>query len=81
MAVLLKRLLNVTTLVLLSRTLLELGITPRQIFTKESFENAITYVIATGGSTNAVLHLVAIAHSAGVRSLDNFKGRHSVYVS
>ncbi|CAG58044.1 uncharacterized protein GVI51_B03927 [Nakaseomyces glabratus] len=46
---------------------MELGITPRQIFTKESFENAITYVIATGGSTNAVLHLVAIAHSAGVK--------------
>lgn len=46
---------------------MELGITPRQIFTKEAFENAITYVIATGGSTNAVLHLVAIAHSAGVK--------------
>ncbi|EDO19177.1 hypothetical protein Kpol_1050p34 [Vanderwaltozyma polyspora DSM 70294] len=46
---------------------MELGITPRDIMTKQAFENAITYVIATGGSTNAVLHLVAIAHSAGVK--------------
>lgn len=46
---------------------MELGILPRDVFTKEAFENAITYVIATGGSTNAVLHLVAIAHSAGVK--------------
>ncbi|CCC69755.1 hypothetical protein NCAS_0D01740 [Naumovozyma castellii] len=46
---------------------MELGILPRDIFTKEAFENAITYVIATGGSTNAALHLVAIAHSAGVK--------------
>ncbi|CCF56696.1 hypothetical protein KAFR_0B04000 [Kazachstania africana CBS 2517] len=46
---------------------MELNILPRDIFTKESFENAITYVVATGGSTNAVLHLVAIAHSAGVK--------------
>lgn len=46
---------------------MELNILPRDIFTKEAFENAITYVIAVGGSTNAVLHLVAIAHSAGVR--------------
>ncbi|KAL3230651.1 Dihydroxy-acid dehydratase, mitochondrial [Nakaseomyces bracarensis] len=53
---------------------MELGITPHQIFTKEAFENAITYVIATGGSTNAVLHLVAIAHSAGVKiSPDDFQ--------
>lgn len=46
---------------------MELGILPRDIFTKQAFENAITYVIATGGSTNAVLHLIAIAHSAGVK--------------
>lgn len=46
---------------------LELGITPRDVMTKEAFENAITYVVATGGSTNAVLHLVAIAHSVGVK--------------
>lgn len=43
------------------------GVLPRDVFTKEAFENAITYVVATGGSTNAVLHLVAIAHSAGVK--------------
>src|SRR5262245_10658268 len=46
--------------------LLKAGITPRQILTKEAFENAITLVVATGGSTNAVLHLLAIAHEAGV---------------
>lgn len=46
---------------------MELGITPRDIMTREAFLNAITYVVATGGSTNAVLHLVAIAHSAGVK--------------
>lgn len=46
---------------------MELGILPRDVFTKEAFENAITYVIATGGSTNAVLHIVAVAHSAGVK--------------
>lgn len=46
---------------------MELNILPRDIFTKEAFENAITYAIATGGSTNAVLHLVAVAHSAGVK--------------
>lgn len=50
---------------------MELGILPRDIFTKEAFENAITYVIATGGSTNAVLHLVAVAHSAGVKITPN----------
>ena len=40
------------------------GITARQILTKEAFENAITVVMALGGSTNAVLHLLAIAHEA-----------------
>jgi dihydroxy-acid dehydratase len=43
------------------------GITPRDILTKEAFENAITLIITLGGSTNAVLHLLAIAHSAGVK--------------
>lgn len=53
--------------------LIELGIRPSDILTKEAFENAITVVIALGGSTNAVLHLLAIAHSAGVSlSLDDF---------
>ncbi len=53
--------------------LLGLGIRPLDIMTKKAFENAITVVIALGGSTNAVLHLLAIAHSAGVKlALDDF---------
>jgi dihydroxy-acid dehydratase len=53
--------------------LLELGIRPRQIMTKEAFENAIAVVMALGGSTNAVLHLLAIAHEARVDlELDDF---------
>ena len=53
--------------------LLEQGIKPRDILTRKAFENAITTVIALGGSTNAVLHLIAIAHTAGVRlGLDDF---------
>ena len=46
--------------------LLRQGITARQILTKEAFENAIAVVMAFGGSTNAVLHLLAIAHEADV---------------
>jgi dihydroxy-acid dehydratase len=46
--------------------LLRLGITARQIMTKKAFENAITVVMALGGSTNAVLHLMAMAHEAQV---------------
>src|SRR4051794_37983243 len=46
--------------------LLRKGITARQIMTKKAFENAITVVMALGGSTNAVLHLLAIAHEAQV---------------
>ena len=46
--------------------LLERGITPADILSKEAFENAITTVIALGGSTNAVLHLLAVAHDAQV---------------
>jgi dihydroxy-acid dehydratase len=46
--------------------LLELGIRPRQIMTKEAFENAIAITMALGGSTNAVLHLLAIANEAQV---------------
>jgi len=46
--------------------LLRLGIRPRQILTKEAFENAIAVVMALGGSTNAVLHLLAIAAEARV---------------
>jgi dihydroxy-acid dehydratase len=47
--------------------LVKAGITPRDILTKQAFENAITVSIALGGSTNAVLHLLAIAHAARVR--------------
>src|SRR5688572_22698574 len=53
--------------------LLELGLRPRQIMTKEAFENAIAVVMALGGSTNAVLHLLAIANEARVDlGLDDF---------
>ena len=53
--------------------LLEKGITPRDILTKKAFENAITVVTALGGSTNAVLHLLAIAHAANVKlTIDDF---------
>jgi dihydroxy-acid dehydratase len=47
---------------------------PRQMLTRKGFENAIAVVMATGGSTNAVLHLLAIAHAAGVElTLDDFE--------
>lgn len=53
--------------------LLDLGITPRVIMSKKAFENAITVVTALGGSTNAVLHLIAMAHATGVKlSIDDF---------
>src|SRR5688572_2537707 len=53
--------------------LLKNNIRPRDIMTKKAFENSITVVIALGGSTNAVLHLIAMAHSAGVKlKLDDF---------
>ncbi len=46
---------------------------PRDIMTRQAFENAVTAVMALGGSTNAVLHLLAMAHEAGVRfTLDDF---------
>ncbi|MBV9272996.1 MAG: dihydroxy-acid dehydratase [Verrucomicrobia bacterium] len=47
--------------------LLKRGIRPSDILSKESFENAMTVAIALGGSTNAVLHLRAVAHAAGIR--------------
>lgn len=54
--------------------LLRRGITPRQIITRKALENAIMGVMATGGSTNAVLHLLAVAREAGVRlSLNDFE--------
>ena len=53
--------------------LIKRGIKPPDILTKKAFENAITTVIALGGSTNAVLHLLAIAHDARVKlTLDDF---------
>ncbi len=53
--------------------LLEIGLRPRQIMTKEAFENAIAVVMALGGSTNAVLHLLAIAAEAHVElALEDF---------
>jgi dihydroxy-acid dehydratase len=53
--------------------LLRLGITARDILTKKAFENAIAVLMAFGGSTNAILHLLAIAHEADVDlSLDDF---------
>jgi dihydroxy-acid dehydratase len=53
--------------------LLELGLRPRQIMTREAFENAIAVVMALGGSTNAVLHLLAIANEARVElALEDF---------
>jgi dihydroxy-acid dehydratase len=57
------------------KNLLELDIKPRDIMTREAFENAMALVSALGGSTNAVLHLLAIARSVGVElSLDDFQG-------
>jgi dihydroxy-acid dehydratase len=53
--------------------LVRAGIRPRDILTRKAFENAITVVIALAGSTNAVLHLLAIAHEAQVKlTLDDF---------
>tara|TARA_Y100000385_G_scaffold267182_1_gene303070 strand:- start:921 stop:2582 length:1662 start_codon:yes stop_codon:yes gene_type:complete len=55
------------------KNLLELDIKPSDIMTKKAFENSIAVVIALGGSTNAVLHLLAMAHSIGVElDLDDF---------
>ena len=56
------------------RLLLEKDIRPRDIMTRKAFENAITVVIALGGSTNAVLHLLAMARSVQVElSIDDFQ--------
>ena len=56
------------------RRLLELDLKPRDIMTREAFENAMVVVIALGGSTNAVLHLIAMARAAGVElSIDDFQ--------
>jgi dihydroxy-acid dehydratase len=56
------------------RRLLELDLKPRDIMTREAFENAMAVVTALGGSTNAVLHLIAMARAVGVRlALDDFQ--------
>lgn len=56
------------------RNLLEKDIKPRDIMTREAFENAMVMVTATGGSTNAVLHLIAMAKSVGVKlTIDDFQ--------
>ncbi len=56
------------------RKLLELDLKPRDIMTRKAFENAMVVVMATGGSTNAVLHLIAMARSVGVSlSIDDFQ--------
>jgi dihydroxy-acid dehydratase len=56
------------------RNLLEKDIKPRDIMTRRSFENAMTVVMALGGSTNAVLHLIAMAKSVGVKlTIDDFQ--------
>jgi dihydroxy-acid dehydratase len=53
---------------------IEKQILPRQILTRKAFENAIAVLMAVGGSTNAVLHLLAIAHAAGVPlTIDDFE--------
>jgi len=56
------------------RRLLELDLKPRDIMTREAFENAMVVVMVLGGSTNAVLHLIAMARSAGVAlDIDDFQ--------
>jgi len=56
------------------RTLLEKDIKPRDIMTRAAFENAMVVIMATGGSTNAVLHLIAMARSVGVPlTIDDFQ--------
>ena len=64
--------------------MLEEGIRPRDILTRQAFENAITVVVAMGGSTNAVLHLMAIAREAEVDlTLEDFDriGRNTPYIA
>ena len=52
------------------KNLLEKDIKPSDIMTKEAFENAITIVMVLGGSTNAVLHIIAMANAIGVEITD-----------
>jgi dihydroxy-acid dehydratase len=53
---------------------IRLGLKPRDIITRKSIENAVALIMATGGSTNAVLHYLAIASAAGVKwTIDDFE--------
>ena len=64
--------------------MLELGIIPRDILTRKAFENAITVAVAMGGSTNAVLHLLAISREASVQlDIDDFDyiSRNTPYIA
>ena len=55
-------------------TLLEMDLKPRDIMTRQAFENAMVYIMVVGGSTNAVLHLLAMARSVGVElTIDDFQ--------
>ncbi|QBM88476.1 dihydroxy-acid dehydratase [Metschnikowia aff. pulcherrima] len=56
------------------KNLLQLDLKPKDIMTKQAFENAMMYIIATGGLTNAVLHIIAIASSVGIEiTVDDFQ--------
>ncbi len=56
------------------RNLLEIDLKPRDIMTRAAFENAMVLVTALGGSTNAVLHLIAMAHACGIKlTLEDFQ--------
>jgi dihydroxy-acid dehydratase len=53
---------------------IRIGLKPRDIITRRAIENAVALIMATGGSTNAVLHFLAIAHAAGVKwAIDDFE--------
>ncbi|NND09504.1 MAG: dihydroxy-acid dehydratase [Saprospiraceae bacterium] len=65
---------EVTRIAAAMRTILEQDIKPRDVMTREAFENAITLIMVLGGSTNAVLHMIAVAKAAGVSlSIDDFQ--------
>eukprot|EP00281_Chroomonas_sp_CCMP1168_P019524 CAMPEP_0206235242 /NCGR_PEP_ID=MMETSP0047_2-20121206/13043_1 /ASSEMBLY_ACC=CAM_ASM_000192 /TAXON_ID=195065 /ORGANISM="Chroomonas mesostigmatica_cf, Strain CCMP1168" /LENGTH=619 /DNA_ID=CAMNT_0053659429 /DNA_START=16 /DNA_END=1875 /DNA_ORIENTATION=+ len=56
------------------RTLLEMDLKPKDIMTPQAFENAMVMIMATGGSTNAVLHIIAMARAAGIKlTIDDFQ--------
>ena len=62
------------------QTLLEKDIKPKDIMTRKAFENAMTMVTVLGGSTNAVMHLIAMANSVDIElTLDDFKRLATVF--